>query len=98
MTASNWRRPRCWGIRITNMPATVRRAPATRGTPNRSCGAMATPDDLREICHDDDDFRLEPQKQGDPAGKALAALLREDPSGGNAEIGRQVLHEHGGHI
>ena len=59
---------------------------------------MATPDDLREICHDDDDFRLEPQKQGDPAGKALAALLREVPSGGDAELGRQVVHEHGDQI
>ena len=51
-------------------------------------------DELGEVGGDRDRLGLHPQAPGDRAREALAAQLGQVAAGGDAGLGRQVLHEH----
>ena len=69
-------------------------APAERN-PEQQAEAERRAQHLREVGRHRDHLGLDPQREGDPAREVVAADLGEVAAGGDPELRRERLHDHG---
>ena len=77
-----------------NATTAVIRPAANGGTPNSRFSAIAAPTNSARSVAIAIDLRLDPQPQVTGRGKRVAAQLGQVAARGDADLGRQVLHEH----
>ena len=71
-------------------------APAERNAEQQLQGDRGA-QQLRQVAGDDGELAQRPQRDGDPRREMLAAQLREVAPGGDAELGAEILQQHGHH-